>query len=42
MLFGRRWRLPQTPPTTTNANNRIAKGLAAFKNAVKAPALAVA
>jgi len=42
MLFGRRWRLPQTPPTTTNANNRIAKGLAAFKNAVKAPTLAVA
>jgi len=29
-------------PTTIHANNRIAKGLAAFKNAVKAPALAVA
>jgi len=28
--------------TTINANNRIAKGLTAFKNAVKAPSFAFA
>jgi len=28
--------------TNINANNRLAKGLAAFKNAVKAPSFALA